>query len=50
MNKDCDPIEQLERQLRLERLYEADGRHANDHPNHGLYTGLIYTPEESNAQ
>lgn len=37
---DCDPIEQLARQERLEALYEADGRHDPEHPMHGLYTGL----------
>jgi len=43
--KDCCPVEQLERQRRLEELYDADGRHDKSHPMHGLYTGLVYTPE-----
>lgn len=38
---DCDPAEQQLRQDRLEALYEADGRHAVEHPFHGLYTGLV---------
>jgi len=46
MNKDCDPIEQTQRQDLLERLYEADGRHDKTNPMHGLYTGLIYKKEQ----
>jgi hypothetical protein len=37
---ECCPTEQLARQARLDELYEQDGRHALDHPCHGLYTGL----------
>lgn len=40
MMKDCDPIEQNQRQDLLEAWYEADGRHDRSHPQHGLYTGL----------
>jgi hypothetical protein len=36
----CDPTAQLARQARLDELYDQDGRHALDHPSHGLYTGL----------
>ena len=36
----CDPTAQLARQQRLDELYDQDGRHALDHPSHGLYTGL----------
>ena len=36
----CDPNAQLARQQRLDELYDQDGRHALDHPSHGLYTGL----------
>jgi hypothetical protein len=46
MNPDCNPIEQNERQQRLEQLYEADGRHDKGHPMHGLYTGLVTQQEQ----
>ena len=29
-----------QRVAHLEYLYELDGRHHSDHPNHGHYTGL----------
>jgi hypothetical protein len=38
---DCCPVEQLERQNYLERLYAIDGRHDPEHPSHGLYTNLL---------
>ena len=38
--------EQSERMQRMERLYVLDGRHLNDHPQHGLYTGLYEKAEE----
>lgn len=40
--------EQLERQKRLNKWYELDGRHDKDHPMHSLYTGLAekYTNKE----
>ena len=41
MNPDCNPIEQQERQDRLEAAYIADGREDPTHPNHSLYTGLL---------
>ena len=37
---ECNPVDQLARQQRLDELYDQDGRHALDHPSHGLYTGL----------
>ena len=36
-------IEQDARQVELDRLYEADGRHDPQHPMHALYTGLLST-------
>ena len=30
-----------QRVAHLEYLYELDGRHHSDHPNHGHYTGLL---------
>lgn len=40
LNPDCNPIEQLARQERLEYWYEIDGRHDPEHEQHSLYTGL----------
>lgn len=45
----CDPTAQLARQRRLDELYDQDGRHALDHPSHGLYTGLWVQYEGSQA-
>lgn len=42
--------QQAERQALLDRLYEADGRAAADHPMHGLYTGLMVEHNERQAQ
>lgn len=39
--KDCCPVEQGARQEALERRYEEDGRHDPEHPQYGLYTGLV---------
>lgn len=33
--------EQQQRQDFLDKLYQADGRASEDHPVHGLYTGLF---------
>jgi hypothetical protein len=44
--RECDPVEQTLRQVLLEELYRMDGRSEPDHPMYGLYTGLVYTPEE----
>ena len=33
--------EQAARQVELDRLYEADGRHDRSHPHHATYTGLV---------
>ena len=38
--------EQHERTLRMDRLYVLDGRHREDHPQHGLFTGLAEKAEE----
>jgi hypothetical protein len=35
-----------QRQDVLEDLYNKDGRHAKDHPNHGLYTGLYQAAQQ----
>lgn len=40
MDPNCNPIEQQARQDQLDAWYEADGRHAKDHPMHAHYTGL----------
>jgi len=37
----CDPVVQGERQLAIEAAYLADGRGEIEHPQHGLYTGLV---------
>ena len=39
-----DHIEQAARQVELDRLYEADGRHDRSHPQHATYTGLVAGP------
>ena len=42
MNPDCNPVEQLARQIALEEAYTADGRHDPNHPHHATYTGLAF--------
>ncbi len=37
---DCDPVREMAKADRLDRLFFADGRDRRDHPLHGLYTGL----------
>lgn len=43
MNPDCHPIEQQERQDRLEAAYLASGRDQlpDGHPHKSTYTGLL---------
>lgn len=36
----CEPVEQENRQMRIDGLYQADGRDDPSHPQHGTYTGL----------
>ena len=42
--------EQNRRMLRMQSLYDLDGRHHSDHEFHGLYTGLAAKAEELEAE
>jgi transcriptional regulator NrdR family protein len=47
MNPDCNPSEQQQRQVLLDEMYAADGRHDKNHPMHALYTNLAAAKESS---
>lgn len=41
----ADPIDQVERQNRIEQLYLLSGRDDPSHPHHHTYTGLVAASE-----
>ena len=42
--------EDRQRVLNMERWYILDGRHRYDHPQHGLYTGLVEKGKELDGE